>query len=117
MAGENAAELTFFKKIPNSAYAGAIASFLTQPLEVLKTNLISYPSLYFKEMHLKIIDNGYLNYMRGGSLAVLRQGYGFTVYTAVLDIINEKLENFSTINKYYRFSIAAFLSKGVAMTL
>ena len=55
--------------------------------------------------------------MRGGSLAVMRQGYGFTVYTSMLNMMNKKLDEFSAINKYYRYSAAAFLSKAVSMTL
>lgn len=85
-------EPTVFSKIPKSVYAGAIASFLTQPLEVLKTNLILYPSLYMKDMHHKIINSGWPNYMRGGSLAVLRQGYGFGVYTSMLSFLNKEFE-------------------------
>lgn len=104
------------RKIPNSVYAGAIASFFTQPLEVLKTNLISYPSFYIKDMHQRIIINGWRTYMKGSTLAVLRQGYGFTVYTTMLNEINRTLESFSSINKYYRFSVAAFLSKATAMS-
>lgn len=55
--------------------------------------------------------------MRGGSLAVLRQGYGFTVYTSMLTNLNKELDQFNSINKYYRYSIAAFLSKAAAMVL
>ena len=74
-----------FHKVPKAVYAGALASFFTQPLEVLKTNLISYPSFYIKDMHQRIIINGWKTYMKGSSLAVLRQGYGFTVYTTMLN--------------------------------
>ena len=44
---------------------GAIASLLTQPLDVIKTNMINSPTLYFRELHGKIIDKGYRQYMRG----------------------------------------------------
>jgi hypothetical protein len=45
--------------------AGAIASFLTQPLEVIKTNRINSPALVYYELHKKIIQNGWKQYMRG----------------------------------------------------
>ena len=44
---------------------GAIASLLTQPLDVIKTNMINSPTLYFRELHGKIIHKGYHQYMRG----------------------------------------------------
>jgi len=45
--------------------AGAIASFLTQPLEVIKTNRINSPALVYSDLHKKIIQNGWKQYMRG----------------------------------------------------
>ena len=50
-----------FKKL----LPGAIASLVTQPLEVIKTNMINSPTLYFRELHEKIVNNGYKQYMRG----------------------------------------------------
>ena len=29
--------------------------------------------------------------MRGGSLAVVRQAYGFTIYTNIIEILNAKI--------------------------
>lgn len=37
----------FLSKALKSISAGAIASFLTQPFEVIKTNMIVSPTLYF----------------------------------------------------------------------
>ncbi len=31
--------------------------------------------------------------MRGGSLAVVRQAYGFTLYTNLIQVFNTKIEN------------------------
>ncbi len=45
--------------------AGAIASFITQPLEVIKTNRINSPALLYLDIHKKIIQNGWKQYMRG----------------------------------------------------
>jgi hypothetical protein len=42
-----------------TGFAGALASLLTQPLEVLKTNMINSPSLYFKDLHQSIIKKGW----------------------------------------------------------
>lgn len=75
-------------KAIRSVCAGAIASFLTQPFEVLKTNMIVSPTLYIQDLHAKIIKNGWKQYMRGGTLAVVRQGYGFTIYTSMISLLN-----------------------------
>lgn len=53
--------------------------------------------------------------MRGGTLAVVRQGYGFTIYTSIISYLNKELESISNINKYYRYSISAFVGKMIAM--
>jgi hypothetical protein len=45
--------------------AGAIASLLTQPLEVIKTNRINTPSMVYWDLHQKIVSNGWKTYMRG----------------------------------------------------
>lgn len=98
-----------------SVYAGAIASLLTQPFEVLKTNMINSPSMYLSDLHSKIIKNGWMQYMRGGTLAVVRQGYGFTIYTSIISYLNKELEAIPNINKYYKYSISAFSGKMIAM--
>lgn len=109
------AEKPFFSKASKTVCAGAIASFLTQPFEVLKTNMINSPSLYIKDLHAKIISNGYMQYMRGGSLAVIRQGYGFTLYTSMIAYLNKQLETVQGFNKYYKYSVAACVAKWTAM--
>lgn len=53
--------------------------------------------------------------MRGGTLAVIRQGYGFTIYTSMITMLNKELDEMANINKYYKYSIAAFLGKLTAM--
>lgn len=45
--------------------AGAVASLLTQPLEVIKTNRIQTPSMLYWDLHKKIVSNGWKTYMRG----------------------------------------------------
>ena len=64
--------------------SGALASFLTQPLEVIKTNRINSPALLYPDLHRMIMRQGWKSYMRGSSLAVTRQAYGFTVYMQLL---------------------------------
>lgn len=108
-------ENSFFSKAQRSVCAGSIASLLTQPFEVLKTNMINSPSLYARELHAKIISRGWKQYMRGGTLAVVRQGYGFTIYTSMISYMNRELDAISSINKYYKYSISAFVGKLVAM--
>lgn len=77
--------------------------------------MIDSPSLYLKDLHAKIITKGWKQYMRGGTLAVVRQGYGFTIYTSMISYLNNKLDSISNINKYYKYSIAAFVGKITAM--
>lgn len=96
-------------------FAGATASLLTQPFEVLKTNMINSPSLYFKDLHSKIIKGGWGQYMRGGTLAVVRQGYGFAIYTSMISQFNQYLDEYTNLSKYYKYSIAAFFGKMTAM--
>ena len=52
-------------KLLNTGTAGAVASFLTQPLEVIKTNKINTPTLVYLDLHKKIVENGWKQYMRG----------------------------------------------------
>ena len=51
------------------------------------------PSLYMRDPHTKIISNGWMQYMRGGSLAVIRQGYGFTIYTSMINFLNKEMDS------------------------
>jgi len=58
-------EPTFSLKIVSTCLAGAVASLITQPLEVIKTNRINSPSSLYRDIHEKIIRNGWSQYMRG----------------------------------------------------
>lgn len=49
----------------STGMAGAVASFLTQPLEVIKTNRINTPALLYYDLHKNIISKGWKAYMRG----------------------------------------------------
>ena len=53
--------------------------------------------------------------MRGGTIAVVRQGYGFTIYTTMIDQLNNSMGDLTHINKYYRYSVAATIGKTIAM--
>lgn len=55
--------------------------------------MINSPSLYMRDLHTKIISNGWMQYMRGGSLAVIRQGYGFTIYTSMINFLNKEMDS------------------------
>lgn len=52
-------------QLPSTGIAGAIASLLTQPLEVIKTNRINSPALLYGDIHKKIVKDGWTQYMRG----------------------------------------------------
>jgi hypothetical protein len=52
-------------KLLSTGSAGALASLLTQPLEVIKTNRINSPSLVYLDIHRKIVEKGWNQYMRG----------------------------------------------------
>jgi hypothetical protein len=77
--------------------------------------MINSPSLYLKDLHFQITQNGWIQYMRGGTLAVVRQGYGFTLYTTLISYFNKEIDKFTTINKYYKYSLSAFTAKMIAM--
>ena len=116
-------ENLFLSKTMSTFSAGAVASLVTQPFEVLKTNMINAPSLYFKDLHRFIVQNGWSQYMRGAyilllsrQLAVLRQSYGFAIYTSMIQQLNTILDGgFPNLNKYYKYSIAAVCGKFTAM--
>jgi hypothetical protein len=56
--------------------------------------------------------------MRGGSLAVLRQAYGFTAYIQLLDYFEKYLNKaFYSLNKYVGYSLSSVAAKTIAMTL
>ena len=77
--------------------------------------MINSPTLYARDLHAKIIARGWTQYMRGGTLAVVRQGYGFTIYTSIIRCLNKELDTITNINKYYKYSISAFVGKMIAM--
>ena len=52
-------------KIAGTFSAGGIASLVTQPFEVLKTNMINQPSIYCRDLHRLITSRGWTQYMRG----------------------------------------------------
>lgn len=54
------------RKLAQTCLAGGIASFLTQPLEVIKTNMINSPNLLYADLHRSIMSQGWKTYMRGG---------------------------------------------------
>ena len=54
--------------------------------------------------------------MRGSSLAVVRQAYGFTIYTNLINVFNTKLETDAPLmNKFYKYSLSAVMAKYIAM--
>lgn len=109
-------ENKFLGKVVSTLSAGAVASFVTQPFEVMKTNMINAPTLYMRDLHRFIVRNGWSQYMRGGSLAVLRQSYGFAIYTGMIQYLNSNIENnFPNVNKHVKYSVAAVTGKLTAM--
>ena len=54
--------------------------------------------------------------MRGGSLAVVRQAYGFTIYTNLIQVFNTKIESDAPqLNKFLKYSMSAVFAKYIAM--
>jgi hypothetical protein len=103
-------------KFAGTLSAGALASFVTQPFEVLKTNMIASSSTYIREIHNSIIKNGWSQYMRGGSIAVIRQAYGFSIYTNLITLFNNKIESdIPLMNKFLKYSMSAVTAKYCAM--
>jgi hypothetical protein len=52
-------------RVVSTGVAGAVASLVTQPLEVIKTNRIHSPAEVYRDLHLKIVQKGWGQYMRG----------------------------------------------------
>lgn len=52
-------------RLYSTGMAGAVASFLTQPLEVIKTNRINSPSVVYTDLHKAIMRKGWRAYMQG----------------------------------------------------
>lgn len=52
-------------RIISTGFAGALASFITQPFEVIKTNRINSPTLLYNQLHQNIVSRGWKQYMRG----------------------------------------------------
>ena len=54
--------------------------------------------------------------MRGGSLAVVRQAYGFTLYSNLINVFNTKIEtDLPLMNKFFKYSLSAVSAKYIAM--
>ena len=54
--------------------------------------------------------------MRGGSLAVVRQAYGFTIYTNLIEVFNQKITtDIPLMNKFIKYSLSAVSAKYIAM--
>lgn len=54
--------------------------------------------------------------MRGSSLAVIRQAYGFTIYTNLIQIFNTKIEtDVPFMNKFFKYSLSSVSAKFIAM--
>ena len=69
-----------------------------------------------REIHGTIIEKGWSQYMRGGSLAVVRQAYGFTIYTNLIEVFNQKITtDIPLMNKFIKYSLSAVSAKYIAM--
>ena len=109
---------TISSRLLSTGLAGGIASFLTQPLEVIKTNRIHSPSVLYLDLHRRIVSGGWKMYMRGASLAVVRQAYGFTIYILVLEKMQKALSTkVPELNKYFNYTFSSVSSKFIAMIL
>jgi len=54
--------------------------------------------------------------MRGGSIAVIRQAYGFSIYTNLITLFNNKIESdVLVMNKFIKYSMSAVTAKYCAM--
>ena len=70
----------------------------------------------YADIHRNIVSKGWVGYMRGGSLAVLKQAYGFTIYVSLLDTLIKYVDaSYPGLNKFFNFSITSVSSKFIAM--
>ena len=111
-------------------FSGSMITILTQPLEVIKTNIVVNPLNHpliettgqIKSLMLssKIIwsynDGGWKNFFRGSGIACLRQSFGFGLYsffTTEFIILSKKIA--PEYNKYLMYSFSAATAKILAL--
>lgn len=117
------------KKFYSGLISGSVASFVTQPLEVIKTIILVNPSkdpIIEKGYTLNSVKNscvfiynhekkGIRNFFRGGMVSCMRQSTGFALYTFFIDSFDKWLKNLKHI--YIKYGLSALGAKIIATTL
>ena len=124
---------TKWKKFQSGIMSGVATSFITQPLEVIKTTImvnpskntsmeVNHPLTSIKTAIAEIWnykDRGMPNFFRGTVIACVRQSLGFGLYTLFLSDISKyvvpdnKADSF--ISVYLLYGITAFCAKTAAV--
>ncbi|EAS06925.2 carrier protein (macronuclear) [Tetrahymena thermophila SB210] len=124
------------QKILYSIVSGGSASVFTQPFEVIKTQQVCNPnktqiiekgnslqSFYAasKEIYLQN-KKGILNFFRGASVGFFRQALGFSIYSQILEELNDITKKNEKLNqnqtpKYIKTAFIAGISKVIAIVI
>lgn len=111
--------------------SGSMAAFATQPLEVIKTEILVNPlrsrvlegsgpiksMLVSSQRIWEFQKGGIKNFYRGALIAGARQSIGFTTYISLLKEINSLTQAKLSEWKYLTLSLNAALAKSLAVTL
>lgn len=120
-----------FKVIQSGLMSGSLAAIVTQPLEVIKTEILVNPlrnnlietsgpfksMIYSSQRIWAFGQGGIRNFYRGAILAGIRQSIGFATYVSLLREINHLTQAESSQWKYIQYSMNAALAKSLAVSL
>ena len=131
MSVPNNEKSTVGKTIKAGLFSGSIAAIITQPLEVIKTDILVNPvrnnvieasgplkSMVVSSQRIWAFEQGGLrNFYRGALIAGARQSLGFATYVSLLKEINHVSQARYAQWKYLTLSLNAVLAKTLAISL
>jgi len=111
--------------------SGSLAAFMTQPLEVIKTEILVNPlrshviegsgpikSMIVSSQRIWAFEKGGIkNFYRGALIAGFRQSIGFATYISLLQEINHLTQAKFSEWKYLTYSVNAAVAKALAVSL
>lgn len=117
--------------IKSGLVSGSTAAIVTQPLEVIKTEILVNPlrnsvietsgplkSMVISSQRIWSFEKGGIrNFYRGAIIAGIRQSIGFSTYVCLLKEINYATQASQSEWKYLIYSANAAMAKSLAVTL